>query len=318
MPALNPPASQKTLYSIQQELKSGFKNLCCKLDTSGSTYNFIPVYEYRQLGATSFSAQVGSSNLMEIVEGNITFTPSSHVYDICDNYKLVEDPLSTIAMYYEDSLGRNYEINGSTTINFANYPNKRIKARIHSYRSSGYKQIEELIITVDGSSEVSGASVVRVYTNTNVSNIQDGVVMNGLIPTPYEIMVKDILEVRKNGEFEKYVDLNGNDYTPTYCLSYNPVMPFTSLDVPELKVNYDEVEYLNLDSGTSLTILPDTVHMVSILSRNATTDVVIDGGSTSLIVDGQSVTFPFSTLNKNTIKITPSGGKAYVSLIKPR
>lgn len=318
MPALNPPASQKTLYSIQQELKSGFKNLCCKLDASGSTYNFIPVYEYRQLGATSFSPQVGSSNLMEIIDNNkIKFTPSSDVYDICDNYQLVVDPLSTILMYYEDSLGRNYEINGVTEIPFGNYSNKTIKARIHSYRSSGYKQIEEFIITVDGSSEISGTSVVRVYTNTNVSNIQDSVVMNGLIPTPYEIMVKDILEVRKNGKFEKYVDLNGNDYTPTYCLSYNPVMPFTSLDVPELKVNYDEVEYLNLYSGTPLTILPDTVHTISVLSYNGKTDISVDGGTAASLLDGQSITFPFSTLNKNNIDIIPSA-KAYVSLIKPR
>jgi len=315
MPALNPPASQKTLYSIQQELKSGFKNLCCKLDASGSTYNFIPVYEYRQLGATSFSTQVGSSNLMEIDGSNITFTPSSDVYDICDNYELVQDNLSTIVMFYEDSLGRNHEINGVTTINFANYPNKTIKARIHSYRSSGYKQIEELIIRIDDSPEIFGASILRVYTNTNVSNIQ-AVVINGLIPTPYEIMVKDILEVRKNGEFEKYVDLNGDDYTPTYCLSYNPVMPFTSLDVPELKVNYDEVEYVEVTAST-LSILADTVHTISILSNGGTTDISIDNNLATALLDGQSITFPFSTLNKHAIDISPVS-KAYVSLIKPR
>jgi len=93
-------------------------------------------------------------------------------------------------------------------------------------------------------------------------------------------------------------------------------MPFTSLDVPELKVNYDEVGYVEVTAST-LSILADTVHTISILSHGGKTDISIDGGLAATLLDGQSITFPFSTLNKNAIDISPAS-KAYVSLIKPR
>lgn len=314
MPALNPPASQKTLYSIQQELKSGFKNLCCKLDD----YEYIPVYEFLTIETGSYSGNTSASLYYEIFGGTIKFNQNADVYSFCSRDTLVlNDYIHSIS--WMDSLGRSgnslthFEPYSPFSIDYSKFSSKEVTLRIRIQRSSGFTQVMDILLTIDSSSEISWAERTFTYTNSNTSNSTS----IGYAGVKYEIMIADILEVRRNGAFVKYVDLSHNDYTPTYCLSYNPVMPFTSLDVPELKVNYDEVEYLTLTLGTPLSILPDTVHMVSILSRDGPTDVVIDGGPTAVIVDGQSVTFPFSTLNKNTIDITTSA-KAYVSLIKPR
>jgi hypothetical protein len=312
MPALNPPASQKTLYSIQQELKSGFKNLCCKLDD----YEYIPVYEFLTIETGSYSGSTSSSLYYEIFSGTITFNQSADVFSYCSGDTLVlNDYIQSIS--WMDSLGMSgnsltpFEPYSPFSIDYSKFSSKEVTLRIRIQRSSGFTQVMDILLTIDSSSEISFVESTFTYTNSNTSNSTS----LGYAGVKYEIMVADILEVRKNGAFVKYVDLSHNDYTPTYCLSYNPVMPFTSLDVPELKVNYDEVEYLNL--VTPLSILPDTVHTISILSHGGKTDISIDGGLAATLLDGQSITFPFSTLNKNAIDISPAN-KAYVSLIKPR
>lgn len=311
-------SSEKLFSELNKNLRQLNASVCCQNAQSSEAsddYEYIPVYEYKQLYTSTFSTTPRSSNLIEISNGNVTFTASSDVSNMCDSWSVEQDIIYPIT-YYEDSLGRSFEMNGTTTVNYQSYIDKEIKVRLHVHRASGFKQIHELLINTNSGGNVVTAIVNRVYSNTNVSNIEDTVIMAGLIPTPYEIMVKDILEVRRNGAFVKYVDLSHNDYSPTYCLSYNPVMPFTSLDVPELKVNYDAVEYVEVTSST-LSILSDTVHTISILSSGGTTDISIDGGTAASLLDGQSITFPFSTLNKNAIDITPVS-KAYVSLIKPR
>ena len=310
-------STDRLISETNNKLKEGFKSLCCQLSNAteaGASYQFVPVYEYKELYSSSFASNGPIINFT-ILEDEITFTLSDSVYNICDEFAIEND--SIIGFVYEDSVGREYkDAIGAYTTSFADFqPNKMYTIRITLIRSSGYQIVYEINVETDGSNNITTASTRNTYSNTNISNVNTSTI--GRIPTSYEVMVADILEVRVNGEFVKYVDMEGADYVPTYCLSYNPVMPFTDMNLPKLKVEYNSVDHIYLEAAAMVTpIIGNTVHSISYFVTNGTAEITI-GTTSSTIPANVYATITASTLIAEDFSVDATSGKVYITITRP-
>lgn len=309
--------TDKLISETNNKLKEGFKTLCCNLSNIAevnSDYEFIPVYEYKELYASSFNIDAPLINFT-IVNTEITFTLSNNVYNICDGFTEHLDAI--IGFIYEDSVGREHKtLFGTYTTDFSNFtPEKSYIVRITLIHSSGYIVVYDLNIMTDRSNNIATANVVNIYSNTNISNVSTSTL--GRIPTSYEVMVADILEIKKDGVFFKYVDMQGADYTPTQCLSYNPVMPFTTLNLPKLKVEYNSVEHVYLESAAmAAPILGNSVHSISYFVTSGTVEIII-GGVSHTIPANIYATITANTLIAESFDVDATSGKVYITITRP-
>lgn len=281
MGPLQLPQASKTLFSIDRHIEAGFKNLCCKIADTQSDYEFVPVYEYMTLYTNIISDIVDAGEdyypyTFDKNVSDITFSFGTNVFNTCLLYTEQSDPIQS-EITYRDSLGRTIYSTGRTTLVIPTdvYPNYTVQFQLEILRSSGFMQVFEGTYELDNSGTVidDSLTIIKTYSNSNVCNSSFNAV-NGLIPLSYELMVADIYAVFTNGVFVKYIDIDGNDYVPTGCLSLNPVMPFTPLTYPQITPIYNTT-LVNLVSNSTFTINANTAHSVSYVVTTNTLDLTI-------------------------------------------
>lgn len=304
------PQANKTLFSIDRRLEAGFKSLCCSL-ANGPGTQLIPVYEYRIYYSALLSDGVLGvpyypySYILQATQ--IDFTFGANVTDMCSDFSEAQDPIQ-LEIVYRDSIGRTiYSSGGGATLTVptADYPEYTIKFQIEIQRTSGFRQVLEGTYEIDNTGAVIDNTLInlQVYSNSNTSN---GTNPNGILPVTYEVPVKDIYAIFTNGVFVKYIDMAGADYTPTYCLSTNPVMPFTSLDYEVLQPIYD-TNVVQLVSNSSFTLNANTVHNVTFTVMSSTLDLTIGATSVSGLPTGTTQTLSASKLINEAITFDTSG-----------
>lgn len=311
-------STERLLSETNNKLKQGFHNLCCKLDSTTSNFTATPVYVYRKVYAPIFSTTAPTPLLITYDgEGSLRFQYTGDVYNLCDEFGVISDQICSFI--YEDSTGFK-QSNGtigdfikdySKLLGLYSTSTKQFYFKITLVRTSGFQQVCIGSFIIDNG-EFSDIEIKDTFTNTNVSNI-DTITFNGLIPTPYEVMVEDILEIRENGIFLKYVDLNHTDYTVPegVCLSYNPVMPFTELADISLPVTYNTINRYKIINDF-VTFSADTMHKISysVISGEGTIEIDL---ATSIAPAGISETFEATTLLSNQIGIiSPDAGTTII------
>jgi hypothetical protein len=180
-------------------------------------------------------------------------------------------------------------------------------------------------IAIDSSGNLDGTQSIFVnsYTNYQINinssakKVLNDLTIDGSLNIPLEFPIASILEVRKDGSFLRYEDINHNPYTPTYCLSYRPVEFLQDFTPNSLDYRYDKTEHASIIS--SVTYPPNTIHIFSITAISGNVQLTLDT-TTIGIPNGTSITLPATTLISNQIQVTVTGGSgssAYVTLIKP-
>jgi hypothetical protein len=311
-------SNTQNMGELNKNLRQLNDGICCLTEattTSTSDYEYIPVYEFIELYTNTFAREASPFfSYTPTEDGGVTFTLSSTVSNICSEFSEDNDPV--IGYVYEDSAGR--VLRGQFIpfdVSFRAFgPSKNFTIHITITRTSGFIQTHELIIYTDAEGVIDSIIPQNVYSNTNRSN--GNINLFGLIPTTYEVMVQDILEVRQNGTFLKYVDLAHADYTPRYCLSYNPVMPFSSMYVPKLNVTYNNASYTEVSSITE-NFPVETFHIFSVFCISGTVTLSIGGAAPIPVPVGLSLTYPFTSLNTEEFVIDATSGVAYISTTKP-
>lgn len=316
MGPLQLPQATKTLFSIDRHLEAGFKNLCCAL-ANGPGTQIVPVYEYHTLyvqgPVDSVDAGLVYYPIISEREANqLVFTFGDDVSAMCDEFSAYSDALQH-EVVYRDSVGRTiYSSAGVLTIPTTDYSEYTIKFQIEIQRTSGFRQVFEGVYEISnaGAPIDDTLAILQVYSNSNTSN---GIPNVGIIPVTYEVHVKDIYAIFTNGVFVKYVDMAGADYTPTYCLSTNPVMPFTSIDYEILKPVYD-TNIVRLVSNASFTLNANTVHSLTFTVMSSTLDLTIGATTVTGLPTGTTQTLSASNLITDAITFDTSGSGGSVAI----
>ncbi len=310
----------QNMGELNKNLRTLNQSICClnnSTSAANSNYTATPVYVYKKVYTPIFSTTDPSPLLITDGEGSIRFQYTGDVYDMCSEFGVISDPICTFI--YEDSTGFK-QSNGAVGNLIKDYSKllglyaastKQIFFKITLVRTSGFQQVCIGSFIIDNG-DFSNIIISDNFTNTNVSNI-DTIALGGLIPTPYEIMVEDILEIRENGIFLKYVDLNHTDYTVPegVCLSYNPVMPFTELVDITIPITYNTISRYVVING-SKTFSENTFHKISYSVISGVGTIEIDGDGTSLLA-GLSETFEATTLlNKEVVITSPDAGTTII------
>ena len=128
---------KRGLDEVSSKLKSGFHQICCKLDSISDDFEYVPVYDYADVQAPSLSAN-SLDDLYYIVSGTslaIAFK-AINLANFCGDYSSIED--SIINVKYEDTLGHSIESANSVSTSFINLVDKDFMATVTISLNSGF------------------------------------------------------------------------------------------------------------------------------------------------------------------------------------
>ena len=330
----------KSKEAVSSELNKNLRQLntsiCCLTDTTSvkSDYEYVPVYEYViGLYRTQYETP-GAGNPFTIditTPGQLTYNTIVNqaipVYFYCTQDDIFPINDNVIAATYEDTLGRKINLdNVPSVINLSNYPNTTYETKITHYYTSGIKVVMfgKVVIDANGNLGTTGSnflnSNIKYQTNINsaATKVLNDLTINNSSNIPIEFPIASILEVRKDGAFLRYEDINHNPYTPTYCLSYRPIEFLQDFTSESLEYRYDKTEHALIIG--SVTYLPNTIHIFSITAISGNVQLTLGATAPIVIPNGTSITLPATTLISNQIQVNVTGGSgssAYVTLIKP-
>lgn len=302
---------KRGLDEVSSKLKSGFHQICCKLDSISDDFEYVPVYDYADVQAPSLSAN-SSDDLYYIVSGTslaIAFK-AINLANFCGDYSSIED--SIINVKYEDTLGHSIESANSVSTSFINLVDKDFMATVTISLNSGFIYSFKMNIITNGSGEPTVVESYPLYSNSNASS--QNLWVNTLA---FQKPVQDLLEVWRNGVFVEYIKVEDHSAaTVRYCLSYDPVQPFRTFDHETLAPIYNTPQVLSVNSAT-VNIEANTAHSVSYLVTQGTPTLIIDGVSVTLAL-GAYNTFTATTLINKQIRFTCTAAQTVVlTIMKP-
>ena len=302
---------KRGLDEVSSKLKSGFHQICCKLDSISDDFEYVPVYDYADVQAPSLSAN-SSDDLYYIVSGTslaIAFK-AINLANFCGDYSSIED--SIINVKYEDTLGHSIESANSVSTSFINLVDKDFMATVTISLNSGFIYSFKMNIITNGSGEPTVVESYPLYSNSNASSQKLWV--NTLA---FQKPVQDLLEVWRNGVFVEYIKVEDHSAaTVRYCLSYDPVQPFRTFDHETLAPIYNTPEVVSVNSAT-VNIEANTAHSVSYLVTQGTPTLIIDGVSVTLSL-GAYNTFTGTALINKQIRFTCTAAQTVVlTIMKP-
>lgn len=303
---------KRGLDEVSSKLKSGFHQICCKLDSISDDFEYVPVYDYADVQAPSLSAN-SLDDLYYIVSGTslaIAFKAPINLFNLCGDYSSIED--SIINVKYEDTLGHSIESANSVSTSFINLVDKDFMATVTISLNSGFIYSFKMNIITNGSGEPTVVESSPLYSNSNASSQKLWV--NTLA---FQKPVQDLLEVWRNGVFVEYIKVEDHSAaTVRYCLSYDPVQPFRTFDHETLAPIYNTPEVVSVNSAT-VNIEANTAHSVSYLVTQGTPTLIIDGVSVTLSL-GAYNTFTGTTLINKQIRFTCTAAQTVVlTIMKP-
>ena len=302
---------KRGLDEVSSKLKSGFHQICCKLDSISDDFEYVPVYDYIDVQAPNLSGN-SLDDLYYIVSGTslaIAFNPIN-LFNLCDVYNSIED--SIISVKYEDTLGHSIESANSVSTSFINLVDKDFMATVTISLNSGFIYSFKMNIITNGSGEPTVVESYPLYSNSNASS--QNLWVNTLA---FQKPVQDLLEVWRNGVFVEYIKVEDHSAaTVRYCLSYDPVQPFRTFDHETLAPIYNTPQVLSVNSAT-VNIEANTAHSVSYLVTQGTPTLIIDGVSVTLAL-GAYNTFTATTLINKQIRFTCTAAQTVVlTIMKP-
>jgi hypothetical protein len=333
--AYNTNSKETVNNELNKNLRQLSTNICCLTDTTSvkSDYEYVPVYEYvtgiyriqyESIGAgRPFTVDITTPG--QLTYNSIVNEPIP-VYFYCTVADIFPINDNVITATYEDTLGR--KINLSITpsvINLSNYPNTAYETKITHYYTSGIKVVMfgKVVIDPNGnldpqSNFVNSNTKYQININSSATKVLNELTISGSANIPIEFPIASILEVRKDGSFLRYEDINHNPYTPTYCLSYRPIEFLQDFTSDSLEYRYDKTEHASIIG--SVTYPPNTIHIFSITAISGNVQLTLGATTPIGIPNGTSITLPATTLISNQIQVNVTGGSgssAYVTLIKP-
>ena len=303
---------KRGLDEVSSKLKSGFHQICCKLDSISDDFEYVPVYDYIDVQAPNLSAN-SIDDLYYIVSGTslaIAFKAPINLTNLCGDYSSIED--SIISVKYEDTLGHSIESANSVSTSFINLVDKDFMATVTISLNSGFIYSFKMNIITNGSGEPTVVESYPLYSNSNASS--QNLWVNTLA---FQKPVQDLLEVWRNGVFVEYIKVEDHSAaTVRYCLSYDPVQPFRTFDHETLAPIYNTPQVLSVNSAT-VNIEANTAHSVSYLVTQGTPTLIIDGVSVTLAL-GAYNTFTATTLINKQIRFTCTAAQTVVlTIMKP-
>jgi len=303
---------KRGLDEVSSKLKSGFHQICCKLDSISDDFEYVPVYDYIDVQAPNLSAN-SIDDLYYIVSGTslaIAFKAPINLTNLCGDYSSIED--SIISVKYEDTLGHSIESANSVSTSFINLVDKDFMATVTISLNSGFIYSFKMNIITNGSGEPTVVESYPLYSNSNASS--QNLWVNTLA---FQKPVQDLLEVWRNGVFVEYIKVEDHSAaTVRYCLSYDPVQPFRTFDHETLAPIYNTPEVVSVNSAT-YNVEANTAHSVSYLVTQGTPALIINGVSVTLSL-GAYNTFTGTTLINKQIRFTCTAAQTVVlTIMKP-
>jgi len=311
------PQSERLLSEIANKIKTTNHELCCisELLDGGST--LIPVYEYHRL-STDGPTTNSSDNLYFTITGTrLTLNFKVVDFDVnnfCDGFVTPHISDSVESSIYEDSLGRTFISQTTTPIiaDFANFPNLTITLQYTIELVKGFRHTFQTIISTDNTGVPSLVTTwLPVKSNSNLKD--KSAYSNSLA---YEQPIADLLEVWKAGVFIKYIDLDHNDYVPTQCLSYDPVLPFKDYVVEPLTGIYNTPQLISVNNSTE-TIVANSVHSIHYFVTAGTPTITINGVAITLAVGDKDTIEGTGLLNLDVEFTCGSGDTIVLTITKP-
>lgn len=318
LPRTGSPSTSTTpilFGELNKNLRKLNDSMCCSLELLPD-YEYVPIFEYRQVYAESFT-----NNPLDRL--NYAYGESN---DIIFNAITLEQTLAScsgVQQAYSDNI-THFEYSDSTgvhildnlseyiTVTYSNFISKTITGRINIGTNTGFKISYAFTVTTNGSGEPTlFINFASPQSNSNITGGGD--------KYAYTIKKQDLLEVRMGGVFVKYVKLEDHtDYVPTCYLSYKPVESFTPLDFEIEKPIYNttEVYYLTDTSGlgTPLVIPANSAHSVSYTVYGGFGTIDLDGTSSITVPVGVSDKIEATTLLNNAITITAPAATDFVAV----
>lgn len=304
---------KRGLDEVSSKLKSGFHQICCKLDSISDDFEYVPVYEYIDVQAPNLSAS-DTDDIYYTITGtslDIAFGAPISLYKFCGDF-IESIPDFVISVKYEDTLGHSIESANSVSTSFINLVDKDFMATVTISLNSGFIYSIKMNIITNGHGEPTVVESSPLYSNSNASS--QNLWVNTLA---FQKPVQDLLEVWRNGVFVEYIKVEDHSAaTVRYCLSYDPVQPFRTFDHETLAPIYNTPQVLSVNSAT-VNIEANTAHSVSYLVTQGTPTLIIGGVSVTLAL-GAYNTFTATTLINKQIRFTCTAAQTVVlTIMKP-
>lgn len=313
MPSTNTTAQNTN--ELNANLRKLNQTMCCIASGEGSSdYEYIPVYEYRQVQVPGISASSSDDLYYQISGTNFSIAWKSNINctDFCGDFLLPPFQDSINNVIYRDSLGRFIESQSPISVSFTNFINKDIYATVTITLNSGFTFTTFFYILTNGTGQPTATE--RFYPKSNTNSNNQYVWVNLL---SFKVPISELLEVRQNGTFVNYIDKDTHlPVVPTYCISYDPIPPFITFVEDILKPTYNACSH-TLVSNSTLSILKNSVHSITYTVVSGSVDVTIDGVTTTLPA-GISATIEATTLVNVAVSFTSSStlNTVYVKTMK--